>query len=323
MTVTSTDGVSVVLPVFDEQDNLEPLHARLTAALKPLNREYEIVYVDDGSTDGSWDVLRRLAASDACVRLVRLRKNFGQASALAAGFAHARYPILVTLDADLQNDPADIPRLLAALGHSGGDAVSGWRRRRRDPWLTRRVPSHLANRLTRLVTGVPLHDFGCTLKAYRREILEDVTLFGEMHRFLPVLVAWVGGRVTEVEVTHHPRIHGASKYGLMRTYKVIVDLITLKLIGDFSMRPNYVFGGVGLASFFLGVVSAAIVAYRVLALRQLEATPLVFFMVVFFLTGIFSTCMGFLAEIVIRGFYDTQGKRTYYVRETVGLEQVE
>ena len=311
--------LSVILPVLNERDNLEPLHERLTEALEPMGRDWEVIYVDDGSTDGSWDVLRKLAAADERVRLVRLRKNFGQTPALAAGFAHARHPILVTLDADLQNDPQDIPRLVEQLGDSY-DVVSGWRRDRNDPWLTRLLPSHAANFLIKKVSGVPLHDFGCTLKAYRREVVRDVSLYGEMHRFLPVLAAWVGGRVTEMEVTHHPRTRGVSKYGLLRTYKVLVDLITLKFIGDFQSRPNYIFGGFGLLSMMLGLLALDVVAYRVFLLRRFEATPLVFLMVLFFITGIFSLFIGFLAEIVIRGFHDTQRKPTYYVRETVGLD---
>lgn len=316
------EGLSVLVPLYNERDNLAPLQARLTEALKPLERDYEIVYVDDGSTDGSWDVLLRLAAADPRVRLVRLRKNFGQTSALAAGLAHSRNPILITLDADLQNDPADIPRLLEKLAE-GNDVVSGWRRSRKDPWLTRRLPSRVANALIRLISGVRLHDFGCSLKAYRREILDDMNLYGEMHRFLPVLAAWVGARIAELEVTHHPRVHGTSKYGLIRTYKVMLDLVTLKFIGDFSTRPNYVFGTFGLASLALGFIAFLVVAYRALVLRRLEATPLVFFMVVFVLTGIMSMFIGFLAEIVIRGFYETQRKPTYFVRETVGVDPVE
>jgi len=314
------EGVSVVLPVLNEHDNLEPLHARLTEVLKTLGRDYEVIYVDDGSTDGSWGVLQALAAGDSSVRLVRLRKNFGQTPALSAGIAHARFPILVTLDADLQNDPYDIPRLLEALGDSY-DVVSGWRRRRNDVWLSRRLPSNAANFLIRKVSGVPLHDFGCTLKAYRREVIQDVSLYGDMHRFLPVLAAWVGGRVTELEVTHHPRTHGVWKYGLTRIFKVLMDLISLKFIGDFSSRPNYIFGGFGLLNLVLGALAFAIVAYRVLILRHMEATPLVFLMVLFSITGILSLFIGFLADIVIRGFYDPTRKPTYYVRESVGLDQ--
>ncbi len=316
------DALSVVLPVLNERDNLEPLHARLTEALEPMGREYEVVYVDDGSTDGSWDVLKRLRVGDPHVRLVRLRRNFGQTPALAAGFAHSRHPIVVTLDADLQNDPRDIPRLVGELGDAY-DVVSGWRRHRNDPWLTRLLPSHAANYLIRKFSGVPLHDFGCTLKAYRREVIQDVSLYGEMHRFLPVLAAWVGGRVTELEVTHHPRTRGLSKYGLTRTYKVLVDLVTLKFISDFSTRPNYIFGGFGLACLALGFVAFDVVAYRVLVLRRLEATPLVFLMMLLLITGTLSLFIGFLAEIVIRGFHDTRQKPSYYVRETVGLDRTE
>jgi glycosyltransferase involved in cell wall biosynthesis len=314
--------VSVILPVLDEEDNLEPLHARLTTALKALGREYEIVYVDDGSTDGSWDLLRRLAASDRAVRLVRLRRNFGQTAALSAGLAHSRHPVVVTLDADLQNDPADIGRLLEALD-GGDDVVCGWRRERNDPWLTRRLPSMLANRLIGWLTGVRLHDIGCTLRAYRRDVLADVHLYGDMHRYLPVLVAWVGGRIAEIEVTHHARAAGTSKYGLLRIFRVLVDLITIKFLGDFAMRPNTIFGGFGLLSIAGGIAALGIVLYRIWVLGRVEATPMVFLMVVFFLTGVLSMLIGFLADIVIRGFYETQRKAAYYVRETDGLQGVE
>jgi glycosyltransferase involved in cell wall biosynthesis len=318
----SMEAVSVILPVLNEHDNLEPLHARLTMALKPLGRDYEIVYVDDGSTDGSWDVLKRLAASDRAVRLVRLRRNFGQTAALSAGLAHSAHPIVITLDADLQNDPADIAALLEVLDR-GDDVVCGWRRRRNDPWLTRRLPSALANRLIRWMTGVRLHDIGCTLRAYRREVLTDVHLYGDMHRYLPVLVAWVGGRIGEIEVGHHARAAGQSKYGLLRIFRVLVDLITIKFLGDFAMRPNTIFGGFGLLSIAGGFGAMAIVLYRIWVLGRVEATPMVFLMVVFFLTGVLSVLIGFLADIVIRGFYETQRKAAYYVRETDGMQGVE
>jgi glycosyltransferase involved in cell wall biosynthesis len=315
-------AVSVVLPVLNEEDNLEPLHARLSMALKALGREYEVVYVDDGSTDRSWDVLKRLVAADRAVRLVRLRRNFGQTAALAAGLAHSRHPIVVTLDADLQNDPADIGRLLEALD-AGDDVVCGWRRERNDPWLTRRLPSLLANRLIRWMTGVRLHDIGCTLRAYRRDVLADVHLYGDMHRYLPVLVAWVGGRIAEIEVGHHARAAGKSKYGLLRIFRVLVDLITIKFLGDFAMRPNTIFGGFGLLSIAGGVGALMVVLYRIWVLGRVEATPMVFLMVVLFLTGVLSVLIGFLADIVIRGFYETQRKAAYYVRETDGMQGVE
>jgi glycosyltransferase involved in cell wall biosynthesis len=315
-------AVSVILPVLNEADNLEPLHARLAMSLKALGRDYEIVYVDDGSTDRSWDVLKRLIASDRAVRLVRLRRNFGQTAALAAGLAHSRHPIVVTLDADLQNDPADIGRLLEALDR-GEDVVCGWRRERNDPWLTRRLPSLIANRLIRWMTGVRLHDIGCTLRAYRRDVLKDVHLYGDLHRYLPVLVAWVGGRIAEIEVDHHPRAAGKSKYGLLRIFRVLVDLITIKFLGDFAMRPNTIFGGFGLLSIAGGFGALAVVLYRIWVLGRVEATPMVFIMVVLFLTGVLSVLIGFLADIVIRGFYETQRKAAYYVRETDGMQGVE
>jgi glycosyltransferase involved in cell wall biosynthesis len=315
-------AVSVILPVLNEADNLEPLHARLAMSLKALGRDYEIVYVDDGSTDRSWDVLKRLIAADRAVRLVRLRRNFGQTAALAAGLAHSRHPIVVTLDADLQNDPADIGRLLEALDR-GEDVVCGWRRERNDPWLTRRLPSLIANRLIRWMTGVRLHDIGCTLRAYRRDVLKDVHLYGDLHRYLPVLVAWVGGRIAEIEVDHHRRAAGKSKYGLLRIFRVLVDLITIKFLGDFAMRPNTIFGGFGLLSIAGGFGALAVVLYRIWVLGRVEATPMVFIMVVLFLTGVLSVLIGFLADIVIRGFYETQRKAAYYVRETDGMQGVE
>jgi len=315
-------SLSVVLPVLNEQDSLEPLHGSLSAVLKRLDRSYEVIYVDDGSTDDSWSTLRRLAAGDAHIRIVRLRRNFGQTAALAAGFAHARFPIVITLDADGQNDPADIPRLLAALGDEK-DVVCGWRRRRREPWLTRRLPSVVANRMIRALTGVALHDFGCTLRAYRRTILADVNLYGDMHRYLPVLTAWVGARIGEVEVNHRARAAGKSKYGLLRVSRVLVDLITIKFIGDFSTRPNSVFGGFGLVSLLLAAAAFAVTAYRALVLGRVEATPLIFLMVIFFLVGVLAILIGFLAEIVIRGLYETQRKPAFYVRDVEGPDPSE
>src|SRR6266850_4454442 len=216
--------VSVFLPVFNEEPNLRPLHAKLDQALKALGRTAEIIYVDDGSTDGSLKVLRELAQNDSRVRVVALRRNYGQTAAMAAGIDAAAGEVLIPMDADLQNDPADISRLLAKLDE-GYDVVSGWRKDRKDRWLTRQLPSRLANRLVAKLSGVDLHDYGCSLKAYVREALTGVKLYGEMHRFIPIYAGWVGARVTEIPVTHHARSAGASKYGLSRTIKVLFDLI--------------------------------------------------------------------------------------------------
>jgi glycosyltransferase involved in cell wall biosynthesis len=277
-------GLSIVLPVYNERQNLEPLQKRITEALAPESVDYEVIYVDDGSTDGSWEVLKAMAAADPRVRLARFRRNFGQTAAMAAGD-------LLRVQAGRRHArrrPAERSgrhsALVAALGDSY-DVVAGWRRNRHDKWLSRRLPSMAANRLIRWMTGTALHDSGCTLRAYRREIIQDVELYGEMHRFLPMLAAWVGARITEIEVTHHPRIHGKSKYGALRIYKVFMDLLTLKFIGDFSARPNYVFGGFGLANLILAGLTFLLVAYRTFMLKNPQATPMIFMMIGFLVTG--------------------------------------
>jgi len=320
--MTPEPSLSVVLPVLNERGSLEPLHASLSAVLERLDRPYEIIYVDDGSTDGSWGTLRRLSDGDAHVRLVRLRRNFGQSAALQAGIDFSQGDVLITMDGDLQNDPADIPLLLAKL-NEGYDAVLGLRVNRQDKLLLRKVPSAAANWLIRKVLGVPFKDFGCTLRAYRRTILADVNLYGDMHRYLPVLTAWVGARLGEVEVSHRPRSAGRSKYGLLRVSRVLVDLITIKFIGDFSTRPNSVFGGFGLASLLCASAAFAVTAYRAFVLGRVEATPLIFLMVIFFLVGVLAILIGFLAEIVIRGLYETQRKRAFYVRDVEGPDPSE
>src|SRR6266850_6190802 len=233
--------VSVFLPVFNEEPNLRPLHAKLDQALKALGRTAEIIYVDDGSTDGSLKVLRELAQNDARVRVVALKRNYGQTAAMAAGIDAARGQVLIPMDADMQNDPADIVRLLEKIDE-GYDVVSGWRKNRQDKLVTRKIPSMLANRLISWIGGVPLHDYGCSLKAYRRESLADVHLYGEMHRFIPIYASWSGARVAEIPVEHHARTMGKSKYGLSRTLKVVFDLMTIKFMASYQTKPLYVFG---------------------------------------------------------------------------------
>src|SRR6476619_8558792 len=247
--------VSVFLPVYNEEPNLRPLHAKLDAALRVLGRSSEIIYVDDGSTDGSLKVLRELAQLDDRVRVVALRRNYGQTAAMAAGIDAATGEVLIPMDADMQNDPADIARLLEKL-NEGYDVVSGWRKNRQDKLVTRKIPSMLANRLISWIGGVPLHDYGCSLKAYRRESIEDVKLYGEMHRFIPIYAAWAGARVTEIPVTHHPRTMGQSKYGLSRTIKVVFDLITIKFMASYQTKPLYLFGFAGLLTFAVSLLSA-------------------------------------------------------------------
>src|SRR5215212_5724980 len=252
--LADSPDISVFLPVFNEEPNLLPLHAKLDESLKSLGRSAEIVYVDDGSTDGSLNILREIADLDPRVRVVALRRNYGQTAAMAAGIDAAKGKVLIPMDADLQNDPADITRLLQKLDE-GYDVVSGWRKNRKDKMFTRKIPSMLANRLISWIGGVPLHDYGCSLKAYRRESLQDVRLYGETHRFIPIYAAWAGARVTEIPVEHHARTMGKSKYGLSRTLKVVFDLMTIKFMASYQTKPIYVFGSFGLIAFALSVIA--------------------------------------------------------------------
>lgn len=308
--------ISVIIPVLNEQNCIDELYNKILHSLTETN--FEIIFIDDGSTDDSLKILQSLTKKDKKVKVISFRKNFGQTAAISAGFEIAEGDVLVTLDADLQNDPKDIPKLIKLID-DGYDVVSGWRKKRRDNILSRRVPSYFANKLISLVTGVKLHDYGCTIKAYRKDIVKDIKLYGEMHRFLPALASWVGAKIAEVEVQHHPRIYGKSKYTIRRTIKVLLDLITIKFLMSYSTKPNYVFGGLGFFSFFLGFISLAIVSYRVLILKHLEATPLVFMMVILFTAGIQLILMGLLAEMVIRTHFESQNKTTYFIKEKINI----
>ena len=310
--------LSVVVPVYNEQESLEQLHRRLTEVLTGLGRPYELIFVDDGSRDASFDVLQRLQASDGRMRVVRLRRNFGQTAAFSAGFDRSRGEVIVTLDADLQNDPADIPALLAKI-QEGNDVVSGWRRDRQDRFLDRRLPSTIANSLISWVTGVHLHDYGCSLKAYRRDVLSDVRLYGELHRFLPALAHGMGARVTEMPVSHFPRRFGRSKYGISRTLKVLLDLLAVKFLLSYSTRPIHIFGLLGMGSLSVG---AALLAYlgvvRVFLHQDIGDRPLVLLAILLTIFGAQLVTSGLLAELVIRTYYEAQGKPIYTVREDLG-----
>ena len=313
--------ISVFLPVFDEEPNLRLLHEKLDAALQKLGRTAEIIYVDDGSRDGSLAVLRELAAGDERVRVVSLKRNYGQTAAMAAGIDAARGRVLIPMDADLQNDPADITRLLDKLDE-GYDVVSGWRKNRQDKLVTRKIPSMLANRLISWIGGVPLHDYGCSLKAYRRESLEDVRLYGEMHRFIPIYASWAGARVTEIPVEHHARTMGKSKYGLSRTVKVIFDLMTIKFMASYQTKPIYIFGTFGFLSFFVSFVAAVwALVLKLLHKADFIQTPLPIIAIVMFAVGIQFLLMGLLAEMLVRTYHESQSKRIYSVREKIGFEK--
>jgi glycosyltransferase involved in cell wall biosynthesis len=314
---TDAPQVSVVVLVYNEVDSVDPLHRELMGVMEGLGRPFEIVYIDDGSRDGSTERLGQLASRDARVRVVSFRRNFGQTAAVQAGIDNTRGDILVFLDGDMQNDPHDIPHLLAKIDE-GYDVVSGWRRDRRDD-ATRVVPSQIANWLISRVTGVHLSDFGCTLKAYRREVIEDVKLYGEMHRFIPVFASMVGARITELPVNHRPRTYGTSKYSLSRTSRVMLDLITVKLLGSYSTKPMYFFGFAAFGLWALALVLAAIVIIQKLLPPYVYAhnNPLLLLSVVLFIVGVQFILMGLLAELSIRTYHESQSKPTYVVREII------
>ena len=308
--------VSIVVPLLDEQDNIGPLYEQITQTLAG-QYIYEIIFIDDGSTDDSFDVLEKLHKADDKVRVVRFRRNFGQTAALAAGFAHARGRIIVAMDADLQNDPADIPKMIAKLDE-GFDVVSGWRKKRRDHAITRLLPSKIANWMISRITGVKLHDYGCTLKAYRREVLAETKLYGEMHRFIPALASWSGARIAEMAVNHRPRTAGAAKYGLGRTWKVLLDLITVKFLGSFSTKPIYIFGSLGLLSAAGAILFGLIVIYQKLAHgNDMSGNPLLILTAVFIIATIQFILMGLLAELLVRTYHESQNRPTYVVKEVL------
>jgi glycosyltransferase involved in cell wall biosynthesis len=306
--------LSLVVPVYNEEENLPLLFDAITSALEPLGRAWEVIFVDDGSRDKSVSVLEGLFGRDPLhVRVIEFRRNFGQTAAIAAGIDHARGGVVILLDADLQNDPADIPMLLAKLDE-GYDLVSGWRKNRKDNALTRNLPSMLANGLISRVTGVHLHDYGCTLKAYRRDVLEGFKLYGEMHRFIPVFAHSVGAKITEVVVNHHPRKFGKAKYGLERTLKVVLDLFTVKFLLDYSSKPIYLFGGAGLLLTFLGLADLLYLFIRRFWGIPASTSPLLLVGVMFAIMGFQSILMGLIAELLVRTYHESQSKPTYRVR---------
>src|ERR1043165_527962 len=320
--VADAPDISVFLPVFNEEPNLRPLHEKLNQALAQLGRSAEIIYVDDGSTDGSLNVLREIAAKDPRVRVIAFRRNYGQTPAMAAGIHAARGHVLIPMDADLQNDPADIVRLLDKLDE-GYDVVSGWRKNRQDTLVTRKIPSQIANWLISKIGGVPLHDYGCRLKAHRRESLEDVQLYGEMHRFIPIYASWSGARVTEIPVEHHARTMGKSKYGLSRTIKVVFDLMTIKFMASYQTKPLYMFGFAGLLTFAVAILCALFAFLMKFAGWPHHAdfiqTPLPVLTMVLLVLGVQFFLMGLLAEMLVRTYHESQAKRIYAVRERINF----
>jgi glycosyltransferase involved in cell wall biosynthesis len=312
--------ISVIAPFYNEGENLEQLYGEIKAALEPTKKSFEIVIVDDGSTDGSAKLLDELAKRDKRVKVVQFMRNFGQTAAMSAGFAYAKGKVYVAIDADNQNDPADIPRLLAKMDE-GFDVVSGWRRKRKDKLITRRFPSIVANKLLSAVTGVRLKDYGCSLKAYRAEYIDAVDLYGEMHRFIPAYAHMVGAKVAEIEVNHRPRTKGTSKYGLSRVLKVLLDLITVKFLTSYAKKPGYLFGGLGTISCLLGIASGVeVVVEKFVAGTYAHKNPFLLLAVFLFLVGVQLILMGLLAELLVRTYHESQNKPIYLVRKVYNLE---
>lgn len=315
-------AVSIVIPLYNELDNIEPLYAALKRTVDNLDRSCEIIFVDDGSTDGTFSVLKDIQQGDPRVGVLRLGRNYGQTAAFSSGFDLARGEVIVTMDGDLQNDPADIPRLLEK-SDVGYDVVSGWRVNRKVPFLTRRLPSQIANSLISRVTGVHLHDYGCSLKAYRRDVIRKIRLYGEMHRFIPALASWSGIQVAEVPVFDYPRKYGRSKYGLNRTIRVILDLFALKFLLDYSTRPIQIFGLLGLFSFLGGAgLGAYLVIQRLFFNTPLSDRPILLLAVLLVVIGIQTLLMGLLGELLVRTYYESQNKPIYSIRETLGGESL-
>lgn len=309
--------LSIIIPFLNEEENLEELHSRLNEVLPGLGKSYEIIFIDDGSTDGGFEIIKQLAGRDPHVRCVRFMRNFGQTAALSAGFKVARGRIYITLDADNQNDPRDIPKLLEKISE-GYNVVSGWRKDRKDDFVSRTLPSKFANWLISKVTGTKLMDYGCTLKAYEAQYVDAYDLYGEMHRFIPAYARMAGARITEVPVNHLPRTKGHSKYGLSRTFKVILDLLTVKFLGSFATKPLYLFGGLGIILNLLAVFCGMVVLYQkfshdVFAHRN----PLLLLAVLFAVLGVMLVMMGLIAELLVRTYHESQGKSIYLVKERV------
>jgi glycosyltransferase involved in cell wall biosynthesis len=309
--------VSVVVPLYNEEENVRELHARLREVLDTIGSDYEVLFIDDGSTDRTLELLQHIQEQDNRVVVLSLRRNFGQTAAFAAGFDYSRGDIIVTMDGDLQNDPNDIPRLLELM--KDNDLVSGWRKKRKDPFISRRLPSIMANWLISKVTGVNLHDYGCSLKAYKRDVIKNLKLYGEMHRFIPAVASWYGVRIAEIETTHHPRMRGKSKYGISRTMKVVLDLITVKFLQSFSTKPLQFFGPIGLASGMLGfLISLYLTIGKLISGKDIGGRPLLLLGALLIIVGIQFIGMGLLGEMMVRVYHETQKKPIYVIKKVIG-----
>lgn len=311
--------MSIILPVYNEEDNIRLQYEEIINAVNPLKLRYEIIFVDDGSADSSVEILREICRIDKRVKLIEFRRNFGQTAAMSAGIANSKGEIIIFMDSDLQNDPTDIGRLLEKIDE-GYDVVSGWRKHRADKLISRTIPSRIANRLISRVSGIKLHDLGCSLKAYRGEVLRQVKLYGEMHRFIPIHASWVGAQITEIPVNHNPRRFGKSKYGIVRTFKVILDLFTVKFMGSYATKPIYIFGGAGAMLFGLSVLSGiAVILMKIFLHHSMIRNPLLLLTVMLIILSVMFVLLGLLAEISIRIYHESQSKPPYSIKRTTNL----
>jgi len=306
---------SIIIPVYNETENIIPLYKKLSPILDELSKDSEVIFIDDGSTDDTIEQIKKVIEKDGRFRCLHLRKNFGQTPAISAGFDHAKGEVIITMDGDLQNDPADISRLLEKLDE-GYDVVSGWRYDRKDPGISKKIPSKISNKLACWLTGLKLHDFGCTLKAYRKSAVKDVKLYGEMHRYIPAVLHWQGFKVAEIKITHHPRARGQTKYGMGRIFKGLFDLVNFKFWSGYSTRPIHFFGGLGILSFLMGfIVSLYLVFLKYLYGVSLTERPLLLLGALFMILGVQLIMFGFLGEMIVRVYYDTGDRKTYTIAE--------
>lgn len=312
--------LSIVLPVYNEAENLKEQHRQIKNALAGLNKNYEIIFIDDGSSDGSGLILKEIAQSDKNTKVIQFVKNFGQTTAMAAGFDYAQGEVIIPMDADLQYEPKDIPKFLEKI-NQGYDVVAGWRKKRQDKYLTKTLPSQTANKIISKITKVKLHDYGCTMKALKKDIIKNINLYGEMHRLIPAYTAWHGAKVAEIETEHHPRKAGKTKYNLSKTIRVILDILTVKFLTSYLSRPIHFFGGVGFVSLFASVFVAGAAVYLRLALGlHLTKSPLLLFAAFLGITGIMFILMGLLAEIMTRTYYESQNKKSYVIKEKINFD---
>lgn len=313
--------LSIIIPIYNEVENINLLHQKLNEVLIPLSNPYEVILINDGSKDGSKELLDKVAQKDKNIKVIHFIRNYGQTTAMMAGIDYAKGDIIIPMDADLQNDPTDIPHLLTKL-KEGYDVCSGWRKDRKDNAIKRNLPSRLANGLISRISGVRLHDYGCSLKAYKKDVIKGVKLYGEMHRFIPIYASWQGAKVTEIPVKHHARQFGESKYGLERTIKVVLDLIVIKFLAKYSQKPIHIFGSFALLNFGLSMLSFVWMIYlKFGGGLTFTSTPLPTLSAIFFIVGFQSIFMGLIAEILMRTYYESQDKRTYIVKETLNIEE--